>query len=94
MRVFIQSTPSGIPKSHNFFIADQGFKELGFETIPFCTMEDLDQCRPDDLIVGGLGCVTGKLKDYGIVVPNINYPDELKPFLGRRIWETTRPSLL
>lgn len=94
MRVFIQSTPIGVPKSHNFFIADQGFKEMGFETIPFSTMEDLAQCRPDDLIVGGLGSVTGKLKEYGITVPNINYPDELKPYLGRRIWETTIDQVL
>lgn len=94
MRVFIQSTFNGVPKSHNFYIADQGFKEMGFETIPFCTMEDLAQCRPDDLIVGGLGSVTGKLKEHGINVPNINYPDELEPFLGRKIWEATIDQVL
>lgn len=89
MKVYILSTPQGIPKSHNYYIADQGFREMGFETIPFCRMEDLSDCRPDDLIVGGLGAVTTKLKEYGISVPNINYPDELRPYLGRKIWETT-----
>ena len=35
VRIFNQSTQKGVPKSHNFYIADQGFKELSFETIPF-----------------------------------------------------------
>ena len=85
MKIYIQSTQQGIPKSHNYYIADQGFKEMGFETVPFFQMEDLAECRPDDLIVGGIGTVTGKLKEYGIVPPNVNYPNELTKYLGRSI---------
>ena len=83
MRVFIQSTPAGIPKSHNYFIADQGFREMGFETHYFATLEELFGCRPDDLILGGIGVVRGKLEEYGIVLPCLDYPEELKQYLGR-----------
>jgi len=94
MRVFIQSTQQGIPKSHNYYIADQGFREMGFETIPFFGMEELKDCRPDDLIVGGIGAVTAKLEEYGITVPEMNYPEELSKYLGRRVWKTTIDKIL
>ncbi|MBE5807029.1 MAG: DUF4343 domain-containing protein [Clostridiales bacterium] len=94
MRIFIQSTPSGIPKSHNFFIADQGFREMGFETQYFATLEELSGCRPDDLIVGGIGAVRGKLEEYGIDLPRLDYPEELKKYLGRRIWRSTIEQVL
>ena len=94
MRVFIQSTPADIPKSHNFYIADQGFREMGFETLYFSTMEEIADCRPDDLVVGGIGAVRGKLESFGIVLPQIDYPEELSKYLGRTIWRTTIDQIL
>ncbi len=88
MRAFIQSA-KGIPKSHNYYIAEQGFREMGFETLYFQDLKDLSACRPDDLVVGGIGAVTQKLNDYGVTIPKINYPNELQGYLGRKIWITT-----
>lgn len=94
MRVFIQSTSAGVPKSNNFFVADQGFREMGFETRYFSTLDELADCRPDDLIVGGIGAVRGKLEEYGISLPSLDYPDELRAYLGREIWHTTIDRIL
>ncbi len=89
MRAFIQSDKRGVPLNCNFFIAEQGFKEMGIETIPFYGIEDIASCERDDLIVGGVGAVTGKLKDFGIAVPDVNYPPELEKYLGRKVWRST-----
>lgn len=70
MRIYIQSA-QGIPKSHNYYIAEQEFHELGFETIYYQNNEDLSARRPDDLVVGAIGVVTQKLKDYCIDLPKI-----------------------
>ncbi len=94
MRVFIQATPDGIPKSSNSYAADQGFQEMGFETKYFSALEELSECRQDDLIVGGVGAVRGKLEEFGINLPHIDYPDDLKQYLGRRIWFTTIEQIL
>ena len=67
---------------------------MGFETLYFSALEELSECRPDDLIVGGIGAVRSKLEEYGIELPCLDYPDELKPFLGRNIWRTTIDQIL
>ncbi len=88
MRAFIQSE-HGVPQSHNFYIAEQGFREMGFETVCFHSKDDIAKCKKEDLIVGGIGAVTGKLNEFGIYPPDVNYPQELKNYYGRRIWQTT-----
>lgn len=43
-----------------------------------------------DLVVGGLPAVRAALRQLGHRLPEANdYPDELTPFLRRRIWRTT-----
>ena len=89
MKVYIQSTREGIPKSANYYAAYSGFRHLGFETKPFCELSELDGCRPDDLIAGGIGAVVKKLRDYQIEIPELDYPAELDKYLGRKISEST-----
>lgn len=94
MKIYIQSLPSGIPKSENFYIAETGFREMGFEIRHFSAFEELSDCRPDDLIVGGIGAVRGKLEEFGIDIPGMDYPGELNAYLGRRVWRTTIDRIL
>lgn len=42
-----------------------------------------------DVVVGGVGVVRGALRALGRDVPEIDYPGELEPFLGRRVWRST-----
>lgn len=94
MKALIQSTQNGIPKTVNFYAAFQGFHELGIETRSFCTLEELSDWQPDELIVGGLGSVLPKLREYGVEPPELDYPESLNAYLGRRVWRTTLDRIL
>lgn len=43
----------------------------------------------DDIVVGGVGVVRDALSSLGRDVPEICYPEELRHFLGRRVWRST-----
>ena len=58
---------------------------MGFETVPFETVDELGACDREDVVVGGLGIVRARLLSLGVDVSEINYPEELRPFLGRRL---------
>ena len=66
-----------------------GFKNMGFETVLFETVDDPNACEREGVVVGGLGVVRARLRTLGIDTSEINYPEELRPFLGRRLWKTT-----
>lgn len=89
MRVFIQSYKNGIPHSHNFYVAFAGFREMGFEIIPFSDYHTLATSRPEDIVVGYVGTVRQRLKDLHVVVAEMDYPEELNKYLGRRVWKDT-----
>lgn len=62
---------------------------MGFETVPFETVDELGACDREDVVVGGLGIVRARLRSIGVITSELNYPEELRPFLGRRLWKTT-----
>ena len=43
----------------------------------------------EELIVGGIGIIKRRLQDFGIECAEINYPQVLNKYLGRRIWKST-----
>lgn len=68
-----------------------GFDKLGTWTEKFL-YSDLDKLEltKDNIIVGGIKPIKETLIKLGIEPPpNIDYPDELKSFLGRNIWLST-----
>ena len=74
VRVFIQSYKNGIPHSHNFYVAFAGFREMGFEIIPFSDYHTLATSRPEDIVVGYVGiCLCSekvgayRKMDHGII---------------------------
>ena len=68
--------------------AYQGFYEMGFEIVCFCDQEKLRESERGDIVVGYVDTVRARLNDFGITAPEIDYLDELKKYLGRRIWKT------
>lgn len=88
MKVFIQASREGMPHNYNFFSAYQGFREMGHETVLFRTPEQLRQSRKEDLVVGYVDTVRHRLMELGISTPEMDYPEELHAFLGRKIWQT------
>ena len=94
MRVFIKTDMNGIPETETGYTAWQGFQELGFKPVFYSVEEELNGCRPDDLIVGGVSIITRKMKEYGIRVTEYDYPDILREFMGRKVHRDTLGSIL
>ncbi len=86
MKVYIQANKQNIPHNINLANAYYGFSEMGFETILFQKPTELSTSNKEDVVVGHIGIIRTRLFELGIKVPEINYPEELKRFLGRKIW--------
>lgn len=88
MRAYIQSDKNGIPCNYNFMNAYQGFREMGFETIMFSNRSELQGNSPENVVVGYVDTVRYAINCFGITAPEMDYPDELNGYLGRKIWNT------
>lgn len=81
------------PDSQNTFSAQCGFRERGVETAPFYWVDDidkLDDLGPEVGLVGFVGDVWAALKKMGRPLPvPTDYPEELAPWMGRRVWRST-----
>lgn len=88
MKVYIQSYKNGIPHNYNFMNAYQGFYEMGIEIINFHDRDTLCESAKEDIVVGYVGTVRSRLYDFGIIAPEMDYPDELQKYLGRKVWKT------
>ena len=63
---------------------------MGFEVVYFHDYSLLrENHNIEDIIICGIGCVKRRLSDFGLDMPNIDYPDTLREYYGRRIWTTT-----
>lgn len=95
MKAYIQTDKDGAFYNINAFSAYEGFKHFGFEIGKFHDANEISDNNPEDIIVGGIGSVRKRLKNLNIARPEkeIDYPDELRPFLKRKIWESTVNSI-
>lgn len=91
MKAYIQTDTTGEFYNVNAFIAYEGLKNFGYEIEKFVDADEISDSNPENIIVGGIGNVRKRLKNLNIIRPDkeIDYPEELKPFLKRRIWEST-----
>lgn len=88
MRAFIPCKEH-VPRNVNFYAAWLGFYDMGVETVPYFEPSGLADVRREDVVVGGIGSCHAVLRKFGIEIPRINYPESLKPFLGRKLWHST-----
>lgn len=91
MRAFIQCDKNMEPINPNVYNAYYGFKEMGIDCVKFHDYEELDlnYHSISDIIVGGIGMIRRRLEHFGIRVDDYDYPEELKKYLGRKVWKTT-----
>ena len=68
MRVFIKTSMLGIPETETEYVAWQGFQALGYKPVFFEDEKELEGCRPDDLVVGGVSLTNRIMTSYGITV--------------------------
>lgn len=88
MRVYIRTKEGGRFHNENFFKAYRGFYEMGFEIITFSNKKELVDSRLEDVVVGYVDTVRNRLADFGIIVPEMDYPEALTKYLGRKIWKS------
>ena len=87
MKVFVVSDRSGVPLDYDDFSAMCGFRQMGSEIILFNSYDELIRSHnKEDVILGGINLVRKRLNDFGVPLPDVDYPDELSGYLGRRIW--------
>ncbi|ANF50651.1 hypothetical protein A0O34_08995 [Chryseobacterium glaciei] len=91
MKAYIQTDKNGEFYNVNAFVAYEGFKNFGFETQKFIDVDEILDKTPEYIIVGGIGNVRKRLQNLNIIRKNkeIDYPEELKPFIKRKIWSSS-----
>lgn len=89
MKVYVQADNKGIPNDYDHYNAYYGFSQMGFETVFFQTYDQIKNSEKQDVIVSYAGPVKVRLKDFGIEIPDIDYPDSIQKYLGRKIWKST-----
>ena len=94
MKIWAKIRANGEYHSHNIAHAVFGFKELGAEIIKYEKIDEIYQwVTRDDIVLDYIDqCLT--IFDKFGKRPHIeDYPDVLKPFLGRTIWKDTINSI-
>lgn len=87
MKVYVQCGITGMPFNETLFCAYDGFREMGFETVFYQQVCELHAVTREDIVVGGLGPSKMVLTQLGCTYPELDYPDELTSYLGRKIWK-------
>jgi hypothetical protein len=98
MKVLTLKSQPGEPRYCQYLQVNHWFWERGYEVIPFARDELLSgrldhylhDEREDTIVYGAVAVVRDALKRANRPAPpNIDFPDELRDFLGRRVSECT-----
>jgi hypothetical protein len=90
MRAWIQKNPQGDYANVNYYLAADGFRSMGWEVRHFERADRLQGNQRDEVVVGGIDEVRTALRLLGIDAPHHDdYPAELLPFLGRKVWKAS-----
>lgn len=91
MTAWIMVDSFGMPFTRNFFDLYQGFKELGEETKTYTAADVFSDTIPrtaDNIVVGHIDQCRRHIKAItGKDVPDLDYPKELLPFMGRNFYK-------
>lgn len=86
LKVYIHSKKNKEFSSHNNYAAYEGFNEMGFEIVKYNTLNEIKDRNIEDVIVSHVDDIRNALKEFNILTPEIDYPEEIKKYLGRKIW--------
>lgn len=83
-----------IPHSVNIANAIYGFREMGAEIIPYHKIDEIyDRVNREDIVLDYIEQCKSIFSKFGVEPSIPDYPDVLKPFLGRKIWKDTINSI-
>jgi hypothetical protein len=90
MRAFFQRNPANDFPGINAFLAYEGYRQMGWEMIPFTQGSGFGDLARENVVIGYVDGVRSALHHLGLPIPDeINYPEELQSFLGRNLWRST-----
>lgn len=89
MEVYIRTDQSGEPYDSGSYCALQACKNLNINVKKYKIVYSLQNYDIENLIVGTVSDIKEILDQNGIEVEPLDYPSELKHFLGREIWKST-----
>lgn len=79
-----------IPHSNNFAAAMYGFRELGAEIAPYHTIDEIyERVEREDIVLDYIEQCNTIFRKFGVTPSVPDYPDVLRPFLGRKMWTDT-----
>lgn len=83
-----------IPHSNNMANAMYGFREMGAEIITYHLLDDIyEEVQREDIVIDYIEQCNMIFNKFGVTPHVPDYPDALKPFLGRKIWKDTINSI-
>lgn len=86
----IANTENLIPHNYNFATAMYGFQEMGFEIIPYVDIKDIYySISAEDIVIDYIDQVEWIMKKFHKAPYLEDYPDILKPYMGRNVWKDT-----
>ena len=88
MKVFLRKGMDNEIANHNFYAAYDGFKQLGFEICYFQNINELSNHQKEEIVIGYVDDVRSMLHKHDIVAPELDYPEELTAYLGRKVWKS------
>lgn len=94
MIVYAKVRPNGEYHSHNIAHAVYGFREMGFEIVKYEKIKDIyDLVTKEDIVLDYISqCLI--IFDKFAVHPHLeDYPEVLKPYMGRNVWTDTIDSI-
>ena len=87
MKIFAKVRSNGEYHSHNIAHAVYGFRELGAEIVKYETIDEIYQLvTNEDIVLDYINQCLTIFDKFGKHPELPNYPEVLKPFLGRKIW--------
>lgn len=89
MKAYIRIRHTGEFFNQNCFDVYTGCAELGIPTVTYKAVYSIEDNEPEDLIAGTLDDVEVVMDKMGIRLVPMDYPEELRSFLGRKIWKST-----
>lgn len=94
MKIWAKTRSNGEYHSHNIAHAVFGFKEMGAEIIKYEKIDEIyDWVTPDDIVLDYIDQCNTIFNKFGVTPNILNYPEQLKEFLGRKIWTDTINSI-
>ena len=89
MTLYIENLKLGEYSNISFYAALEAYYNMGFEIVHVQDMEALE-VAPEHIFLGSIQYIKNALTKLGCVVPEpLDYPEDLREFLGRKIWEST-----